>query len=159
MGTIQNTNLLIMVKSVIFQRYAVSQDGRGSSIFAGALNHSLCLLPFLCTFHPLYLSSLQAVFSCPCCPRGGPLVRILHSDGRQETSERGKEVSEELLKHWKSLPTINKSIANMTFPELRTLGTKVLAHFCAPPGAKLKLSREQEPTFWRVPVSVDHLPR
>ena len=44
---------------------------------------------------------------CPCCGEQGPVVKIVHSDGRVETSVLKKEVTEEMMTKWSNFPLLD----------------------------------------------------
>ena len=44
---------------------------------------------------------------CPCCHGQGPVVKIVHCDGRVETSVVKKEVTEEMMTKWSNFPLLD----------------------------------------------------
>ena len=46
---------------------------------------------------PKALAFVRTIRQCPCCHGLGPLVKILHRNGRVETSVVKKEVTEEMM--------------------------------------------------------------
>ena len=102
---------------------------------------------------------LAAIACCPCCYGEGPELRLVHRDGRLETSRPVPAMPmDQLMARWLLLPDLPRHIEQMGFLELRTSATKVLSHFCQEEGKPLSYAHSQEPRFWMVPVAVMDLP-
>ena len=101
---------------------------------------------------------LAAIAFCPCCQGDGPELRLVHKDGRLETS-RPAPAMDQLMVRWLLLPDLPRPLEQMGFLELRATAAKVLSHFCLEEeGKALSYVHSQEPRFWSVPVAVMDLP-
>ena len=56
---------------------------------------------------PEAMALVRKARQCPCCHGQGPVVKIVHRDGRVETSVVKKEVTEEMMTKWSNFPLLD----------------------------------------------------